>query len=695
MQTNGFLSPLRRAVIAGFSAALSLFAATAVRAQAEAPIMPTNLFEPAPGPANLMAVESPELGEDMKPSAGFIAYYQHRPFVTFSCDENNNCGDDITTSDVQGTIDNVESLLAADVLFSFNFLKRFSAGFGLPIMIRQTGYVPEEVYNATTGSRWLQADWTNRYYAYGVIGDIRIHLKGRILGEEGKDGFVLGAAIIPTLPMSKWTKQGKGYTGSTFFTLTAPRVMASYRYGPFRAVANLGFKARRKVEYYSAEYGHAITYGVGAAYDLAIKPDFFSIEFFAELYGEKNVVSKNFTDMESAPLMYDGGARFHIQDFSVSLAVGGGIISGIGVPQVQGLLGFNWALTTKKDPNEFAYGTEWDVDGDGIDNELDECPDAAEDIDGFQDENGCPDDDNDTDGIQDGYDSCPNEPEDKDNFRDSDGCPDLDHDEDGIKEPTDKCPDRAEDFDGFQDEDGCPDDDNDNDSIPDDKDVCPLEPEDIDEFEDDDGCIEIDNDLDGVPDTADKCPTEMENLNGNKDDDGCIDKGRALVTIENEMFVFDEPVEFRKKEEAYRNREDVGLRLALMALVLKGNTNWKLSIEAHTDSLGDAEANRSLTVKRAEDIRSQLLAAGAPADRVTVVGHGADVSLADNGTREGREQNNRVEFKINRPMKKVVVEAPDEGDAMDFTMESGNEGDAMDFTMESGTDGDTMDFSEE
>jgi len=51
-----------------------------------------------------------------------------------------------------------------------------------------------------------------------------------------------------------------------------------------------------------------------------------------------------------------------------------------------------------------------DVDGDGLADALDRCPTEAEDRDGFQDEDGCPEPDNDRDGVADAADPCPNEP---------------------------------------------------------------------------------------------------------------------------------------------------------------------------------------------------------------------------------------------------------------------------------------------
>jgi parallel beta-helix repeat protein len=98
-----------------------------------------------------------------------------------------------------------------------------------------------------------------------------------------------------------------------------------------------------------------------------------------------------------------------------------------------------------------------DADNDGISDNLDKCASIAEDIDGFQDDDGCPDFDNDNDGIYDAQDKCPNEAEDLDAFEDKDGCPDLDNDKDGILDAADVCPNSQETVNGYKDQDGCPD----------------------------------------------------------------------------------------------------------------------------------------------------------------------------------------------------------------------------------------------
>jgi len=98
-----------------------------------------------------------------------------------------------------------------------------------------------------------------------------------------------------------------------------------------------------------------------------------------------------------------------------------------------------------------------DRDNDGINDDVDQCPEIPEDKDGFQDDDGCPDYDNDNDGIYDSKDKCPAEAEDKDGYQDDDGCPDADNDGDGVADAQDACPNEPETFNGYKDQDGCPD----------------------------------------------------------------------------------------------------------------------------------------------------------------------------------------------------------------------------------------------
>ena len=65
--------------------------------------------------------------------------------------------------------------------------------------------------------------------------------------------------------------------------------------------------------------------------------------------------------------------------------------------------------------------------------------------------------DDDHDGVADGDDLCPTTAEDRDGAEDDDGCPDLDDDHDRVSDADDRCPREPETYNGLDDDDGCPD----------------------------------------------------------------------------------------------------------------------------------------------------------------------------------------------------------------------------------------------
>ena len=65
-----------------------------------------------------------------------------------------------------------------------------------------------------------------------------------------------------------------------------------------------------------------------------------------------------------------------------------------------------------------------DADHAGVADVEDVCPGGAEDVDAFDDGDGCPDADNDADRVADVADRCPSEPETYNGLEDDDGCPD-------------------------------------------------------------------------------------------------------------------------------------------------------------------------------------------------------------------------------------------------------------------------------
>jgi outer membrane protein OmpA-like peptidoglycan-associated protein len=246
--------------------------------------------------------------------------------------------------------------------------------------------------------------------------------------------------------------------------------------------------------------------------------------------------------------------------------------------------------------------------------------------------------DTDGDGILDPDDDCPRVPEDKDGFQDTDGCPDEDNDKDGLADRVDKCPDVPEDRDGFDDDDGCPDLDNDNDGLADTIDKCPIDPEDKDGFEDDDGCPDTDHDKDGIPDKDDKCPNEH-----GVPPDGCPKKYTHVVVtekkIELKQTVFFDTNKATIKPVSFALLNDV-------AQALKDNPKIKVEVQGHTDSQGNDAFNLKLSQKRAESVRAYVAGRGIDKNRMVPRGYGEDVPIADNRTDAGRGQNRRVEFVI-------------------------------------------------
>jgi outer membrane protein OmpA-like peptidoglycan-associated protein len=267
-----------------------------------------------------------------------------------------------------------------------------------------------------------------------------------------------------------------------------------------------------------------------------------------------------------------------------------------------------------------------DYDNDGIPDHVDKCPNAPEDKDGFEDDDGCPDLDNDNDGILDEKDECPNEP------MAFNGCPIYDTDNDGIPDSSDKCVDEPEDKDGFEDDDGCPDLDNDNDGINDTKDACPDLAEDFDGYEDRDGCPDPDNDNDGVLDDADECPT----VKGAVENKGCPETkeiGQRLL-LEGVNFQSGSatltPNSFRILDGVYES--------------LKEWTNVKVEIRGHTDSQGNDSYNLQLSQRRAESVMEYLIAKGIESSRLRSSGRGETEPITSNNTADGRARNRRVEL---------------------------------------------------
>lgn len=293
-----------------------------------------------------------------------------------------------------------------------------------------------------------------------------------------------------------------------------------------------------------------------------------------------------------------------------------------------------------------AYKKPRDRDLDMVSNKKDQCPDVA----GVWKFKGCPD--TDKDGVADKDDRCP----DVAGVKSMKGCPDTD--KDGVTDSLDLCPEVA----GDKELNGCP--DTDKDGIVDSDDECP-EVAGIAKFN---GCP--DSDGDGVADNKDDCPNEK----GFKQYNGCpepiIEEAEPIdpptVTEPKQPKVTPQPTtpqpeeqnENKVLQEVYDNlefetnsaviRKESYKTLDNLVTLLNKKKNYLISVEGHTDNVGDPATNIVISRQRAAAVKKYLTDRGIKSDRIFTEGYGETKPIASNASAEGRRRNRRVEFLIMR-----------------------------------------------
>lgn len=122
--------------------------------------------------------------------------------------------------------------------------------------------------------------------------------------------------------------------------------------------------------------------------------------------------ARDFFGSSETPIEGRLGYRVILGDLFGTLMFGAALRDAAGAPDFRTMLGFGWS------PRQH------DQDGDGIPDSRDQCVHLPEDLDGFEDDDGCADDDNDGDMILDEDDRCPLEPAEIGRDDDEDGCTD-------------------------------------------------------------------------------------------------------------------------------------------------------------------------------------------------------------------------------------------------------------------------------
>ena len=469
----------------------------------------------------------------------------------------------------------VESRYDIQAAAAFGLLGFLEAGAVVPLTAYQSGQYP--------GMKLGSVDASG-------IGDMTLFAKVDMLSWLTRE---LGLALY--LPVWLPTGNGDAYMGRDGFA-AAPTLVVTRRQKGLLYTLNVGYVAQRETSLFTVVDGSRYAAGMGLAY----APDDPFLEAGVEVTAATPVANP-LAKVDELQAEADAGVKVHVGDFKVTVGGGPGLSPGFTTPDYRVFGQVSWGRAP--DP---------DRDHDGIPNDADECPDRAEDKDGFKDSDGCPDPDNDRDGVPDTSDRCVNEPEDLDKFQDEDGCPDPDNDRDGIPDASDKCPSEPEDFDKFQDEDGCPD---------------------------------PDNDGDGVPDAKDKCPNEREVFNDFEDEDGCPDKKLAELKPEARKIEILDRVYFKFMSSAILP-ESYPL-LDQVVTILKNNPQLVLvQIEGHTDKTGTPQFNMDLSRERAQSVLQYLVEHGVAKNRLKAVGYGDTRRIDYRNGPEANYNNRRVEFNV-------------------------------------------------
>ncbi|WP_342375581.1 Ig-like domain-containing protein [Myxococcus stipitatus] len=543
-------------------------------------------FKPGPGAEDILGIHSARVQRHLGLNLGATLNYGSKPL---------NFMDPRSDRFITAL---VSRQLGVDLMGAVGLFDRFELGVVLPVTFQDSEPAPQVDSSFSKG------------VGSGGIGDLRLVPKARLVDAEH-----FGLALV--VPVSLPTAGGNDFLGSSGVGVQ-PKLVAEYGEN-VRFAANVGVDLREKQVLRNVTAGNAFTYGLGTEIPFTLGRLPLSAE--ATLIG---AVGLDEQDTEETPLEVLAALKYRAPSgFTAHLGGGPGLTRGYGTPGYRLLAGFSYSPPVEQQKAE--PPPPLDSDGDGIYDRDDRCPKEAEDKDGFEDADGCPDPDNDQDGILDGADQCVNQPETSNGFQDEDGCPDeappVDSDGDGLMDPDDRCPKEAEDKDGFEDTDGCPD---------------------------------LDNDKDGIADVADKCPLEPEVINGVTDEDGCPDKGKVKVQVDGERVVILEKVHFATGKDIILPRSFPLLKQ--VAAVLRANPQVELlRVEGHTDSDGNDAANLDLSRRRAANVREFLVKEGIAAARLESQGYGEAKPVDTNKTAKGRENNRRVEFTILR-VGKVEVE---------------------------------------
>jgi outer membrane protein OmpA-like peptidoglycan-associated protein len=241
------------------------------------------------------------------------------------------------------------------------------------------------------------------------VGDLR--LVPKMAWQFGATRLNYGIGFM--IPVGFPTGDENALRGAGGFTLD-PTLLAAIGGWRWNVTLNLGFRWRPNGKTVDFTGGKELHWGLAGTFALIPQPPRkVGLDLIVEFVGgyQPSALGRGTI---AVPLEVDAAVVIKpTREWSVYLGLAAGLDDGLGTADVRAIAGVRYAHHVPGD-DRFK-----DNDHDGIPNGKDRCPDQAEDEDGFEDDDGCPEPDNDHDGVLDDDDECPDEA----GPRGNDGCP--------------------------------------------------------------------------------------------------------------------------------------------------------------------------------------------------------------------------------------------------------------------------------
>ena len=365
--------------LAATAALLLLATATSASAQdITAQAINTEQFRPALDRFGFLGINgSGTLGHG-RWNTGLTTWYSNRPLRINS---------DSTSERV------IDNQMTGDFFAEVGLFGRWSLALEVPLVFYQTGETSQPVNGNTSFTGF-------------AVEDPRFTTKIRLFGKKTEqtqdrpDGPGLGLLLTIPVPIGSTSM----YVGEGQFTFDA-QLLGDFHLIGIGAGTMLGWRYRVNERQFGAD-----TLGQEMLYGFALKPPIPPAKDLVGLLELRGTTT--FRGRSTNTLEGDIGVRWTKNHVTLTAAVGMGFIRGLGQPRFRAVAGVMWSPATN------------DMDADGIPDSRDECPRLPEDIDGFEDADGCMDPDNDNDFIPDVDDKCPNEEAIEGRDLNEDGCTD-------------------------------------------------------------------------------------------------------------------------------------------------------------------------------------------------------------------------------------------------------------------------------